>query len=367
MNFNHTRLIFARMLRGKSQKEMADFLGVTQRSIRAYENGDYVPEKIDLIADYLGFPITFFEKESIELISDQAISFRAKSTLSAKLKNQAKATVLIAEEFNKKIECLFQLSDLDIPDLSELTPEQAAVSLRNHWGLGSHPIDNMIELLEEKGVRVFSLDMDSSIDANCRWDNDQPYIFLNQNKSAERSRFDAAHELGHLVRDRYIDIIDDTREKEANSFASAFLMPEDSLRIRAPSFVTVQGLIELKKYWGVSVAALAYRMYQLELMPERVYTRIICPSISKMGYRTSEPEEMERETSLLWDQIKTLLDEEGISIQQIAEELSLNLKDIHDLTFNIFKSTSEKLIAIKGGADGNIPNSINEKSHLRVV
>ena len=86
-----------------------------------------------------------------------------------------------------------------------------------------------------------------------------------------------------------------------------------------------------------------------------------------MGYRTSEPEEMERETSLLWDQIKTLLDEEGISIQQIAEELSLNLKDIHDLTFNIFKSTSEKLIAIKGGADGNIPNSINEKSHLRVV
>lgn len=37
------------------------------------------------------------------------------------------------------------------------------------------------------------------IDAFSLWRDDRPYIFLNTSKSAERSRFDAAHELGHLV------------------------------------------------------------------------------------------------------------------------------------------------------------------------
>lgn len=55
-----------------------------------------------------------------------------------------------------------------------------------------------------KGIRVFSLAEEGrEADAFCTWHDSKPFVFLNRMKSAERCRFDAAHELGHLVRDVY--------------------------------------------------------------------------------------------------------------------------------------------------------------------
>jgi hypothetical protein len=80
------------------------------------------------------------------------------------------------------------------------SPDTAALYLRQNWGLGERPIPNMLKLLEAKGVRVFSLaENTKAVDAFSVWRNGLPYVFLNIAKSAERSRFDASHELGHLV------------------------------------------------------------------------------------------------------------------------------------------------------------------------
>jgi len=88
--------------------------------------------------------------------------------------------------------------------LSDLEPEEAAVTLRRLWGLGNAPIPNMIHLLESKGIRVFSLAEETrEVDAFCTWYESKPFTFLNTIKSAERSRFEAAHELGHLMRGYY--------------------------------------------------------------------------------------------------------------------------------------------------------------------
>ena len=81
----------------------------------------------------------------------------------------------------------------------------------------------MISLLESKGIRTFSLsDEAQEVDACCQWINDRPFIFLNISKSSERCRFDAAHELGHLVMHRHGIIEGRQMEQEANAFASAF-------------------------------------------------------------------------------------------------------------------------------------------------
>lgn len=92
-------------------------------------------------------------------------------------------------------------SEADLLDLShDNNPAAAARTIRQYWAIGERPIGNMVKLLETKGVRVFSLAENTrNVDAFSCWRNDEPYIFLNTFKSTERSRFDAAHELGHLV------------------------------------------------------------------------------------------------------------------------------------------------------------------------
>jgi len=98
------------------------------------------------------------------------------------------------------METQFNLPEADVPDLSLYSPEVAARVLRQEWSLGERPISNMTQLLESRGIRVFSLSEDTAkMNAFSIWRNQRPFVFLNTFKSAESSRFDAAHELGHLV------------------------------------------------------------------------------------------------------------------------------------------------------------------------
>jgi hypothetical protein len=116
-------------------------------------------------------------------------------------------------------------------------PEAVARALRTYWGLGEKPIKSMVHLLEAKGVSVFSLvENTKTIDAFSLWRRNIPFVFLNTIKTPERSRFDAAHELGHLVLHKHGGpeggrVVED----QANQFASAFLMPEAEVRARMPA------------------------------------------------------------------------------------------------------------------------------------
>src|SRR5699024_5969868 len=94
----------------------------------------------------------------------------------------------------------FNLPPVDVPDLEGMEPEAAADLVRAQWSLGVLPIKNVVHLLESRGVRVFSLVEDSrEVNAFSSWQGGViPYVFLNTVKSSESSRFDAAHELGHL-------------------------------------------------------------------------------------------------------------------------------------------------------------------------
>src|SRR2546428_34802 len=167
-----------------------------------------------------------------------------------------------------------------------LATEAAAKALRVRWGLGDKPISNMLWLLEAKGVRVFSLAEENvEVDAYSFWRGKQPLVFLNTMKSAEHSRFDAAHELGHLVLHQHGEPQGQEAEREAHAFAAAFLMPRGSVLANAPKFATVEHLVKLKKFWTVSVAALAYRLHAVGVLSEWHYRQIYI-EISKRRYRT---------------------------------------------------------------------------------
>jgi len=145
-------------------------------------------------------------------------------------------------------------------------------------------------MLEDHGVIVIRLSLASArIDAFSVAFADRPVVVLASDKSDRgRSRFDAAHELGHLVM-HGSDIWGMTEvEQEAHRFASAFLMPRDQIYVELPTRVDWPALFELKRRWQVSLAALLMRARSLGRLSESVYLSAI-KTASARGWRRTEP------------------------------------------------------------------------------
>lgn len=321
--------------------QFAKAIEVDLRSVSGYEKGEYEPkdDRLEHIANVLRFPVSFFMQGDIPLVSPDTASFRAMSKMSAAKRDIALSAGSIALLLNEAIESRFILPPIDLPDLSrEPTPESAAAELRRHWGLGELPIKNLIHLLESKGARIFSLVIDAEeVDAFSLWRERSPFIFLNTRKSCERSRFDCAHELGHLVIHHHGEQrIDGSQivEREADAFASAFLMPRASVLAYAPRVPTLDQILNLKEIWGVSVAALNYRFHQLGITSEWHY-RELAIQIARKGYRKSEPNSRPRETSQVLGKVLSGLRQDGVSKEKLAEELYISVDEIDELVFGL--------------------------------
>jgi Zn-dependent peptidase ImmA (M78 family)/DNA-binding XRE family transcriptional regulator len=360
--FNPGRLAFARRHRGLSKKQLADKLEVTYRALVGYELGEYPPaaDVLAALSAVLEFPEHFFFGDDLESLLAEDVSFRSLTKMAAKQRDAALTQSELALYFSKWLESRFELPTIDLPDLRQETdPEAAAEALREHWSLGQLAIRNMLHLLESKGVRVFSLSIRSAdVDALSTWKAETPFVFLNSYKSAERSRFDAAHELGHLVLHRHGPPSGRLGEEEAHRFASSFLMPAASVLARAPKIASVPELIRLKKVFGVSVAAINHRLHQLKLITDWQY-RSLAIQISKSGYRVCEPEEAARETSLILPMLLGKLYDDGFSRRRIAQELGLPLQELESLFFSLV------MTAVQGGRTG--PEEVKVKSNLQLV
>jgi Zn-dependent peptidase ImmA (M78 family)/transcriptional regulator with XRE-family HTH domain len=362
--FNPKRLTLARERRGLTKTKLAKAIGVDVRSVTAYETDAFRPDKERLaqLAQTLRFPIPFFFGDDLDQIAPDIVSFRSMSKMTAGQRDSALGAGAIALLLNEWIAARFDLPAAALPDLSQessqasrvggtkpevVHPEAAADTLRRMWGLGELPVKNMIHLLESKGIRVFSLSIDTAqLDAFSMWHADTPFVFLNTMKSCEHSRFDAAHELGHLVLHRHAGSKGQEAEREANAFASAFLMPRASVLANAPHMATVDQLIKFKAFWTVSVAALAYRLHDVNLVSDWHY-RNLCIEIAQRGYRKQEPREAPRETSQVLAKVFAALREDGTTKADIASALSVHVEEIDELVFGLaltaMSSASPKL------------------------
>lgn len=343
-------------------KALASDVGVEPRSISAYESGEFGPdsERLERLASVLNFPPAFFFGDDLDEPTPDIASFRALSKMTARQRDTALGAGAIALMLNAWIEKRFELPFAELPDLSrEDDPESAAMVLRQLWSIGEQPVKNMIHLLEAKGIRVFSLSVDAAeVDAFSMWRQSTPYVFLNTKKSAEHSRFDAAHELGHLILHRHGSPQGREAEHQANAFASAFLMPKASVLAYAPRMATLDHLIKLKKYWSVSVAALAYRLHNVDVLSDWHYQSLFIEIASK-GYRKREPDEGQRETSQVLQKVFSALRSENIYKLDIASELCVPVEELDQLVFGL------ALTGLKGGRGGAA--SSTRPPQLRVV
>lgn len=337
-DFNPSRLLLARQRRGWTKKSLADQTGLTSKTIATYESGERPPttESLSAIAQALRFPVQFFTGKDIEAPTDENASFRSFSRMTAGQRDAALAAGGIAYELSDWIDQKFQLPTPSVPDCTGLDPEIAAETVRAQWNLGSLPIKNMVHLLESKGVRVFSLAEETNqVNAFSCWRRGTtPFVFLNTQKSAEASRFDAAHELGHLVLHRHGSNKGKEVENEANAFASALLMPRDSVLAHGWKCRTTPDIIRSKKIWNVSAMALAYRLNKIGILTEWVY-RGICIDLSSQGARTNEIDPAPRETSQVLQKVLGLLRDQGTSVRAIAAELHVAVEDLNPILFGL--------------------------------
>lgn len=336
--FQPARLTLARERRGLTKEDLAKACDVTRRTVTDWEAGKVQAPPLELLSEVLGFPHEFFLEELADKVTVERASFRALTSLSARQTKMVLANATIVQALSSWIDRRFETPEVDLPWLDQLVaperesdpdPVDASESLRGIWGLGASPIRDLTALLESKGVRIFALNGDArEVDAFSLWLNERPTVFLNCDKSAERLRFDLAHELGHLVMHRGVATAGGRRfEVAANAFASAFLMPGRGLMAQVQGVPTLETVLQLKLLWRVSATAMVFRLHQLRLINDWQYRNWMV-DLSKRGYRRSEPDGLHPETSALLTQVLRLAREDGLSSNKLAGSLRMPLDDL---------------------------------------
>jgi Zn-dependent peptidase ImmA (M78 family)/transcriptional regulator with XRE-family HTH domain len=320
--FVRERLTEARQAMQMSRAELARLVDVTGQAIGYYESGERKPdmELLLKISVILNKPVSYFLHAPRAMDAPQSARFfRSVGPKSNRINLALDVRTKWLWEIVQFVVRYVPFPQPNIPTVQEPKSrdgytleeiETIATATRRAWGLGDGPIANMTALLETHGFVVSRLEIGSEkIDSFSSWIAGRPYIFLGSDKgSYARSRFDAAHELFHLIGHGDISHEDlerkrvrDRVEREAQWFAGAFLLPKSALLSEFYS-TRASHLLGLKRRWGASMQAIAHRSKDIGAIGEGEYIGFR-KLMSAKGQLSKEP--LDEETPL--EQPKLLL------------------------------------------------------------
>lgn len=372
--FNGERLKIARMWRNLSATQLADLTGFSRQTISMLENGKLMnPEfaTVQKLSEKLEFPITFFLEETKINLNESTTFFRSLLTTNKKYRvEQEEKIKFIAIVYNMLSEYL-EFEKVNLPQIpTNATPQEAANILREYWGLGNRPIENIVYLVESNGLIVTDFETATGdVDAfshKITSDDMETYLigYSKNKRTAARIHFDVAHEIGHILLHNWredLECIDKEEFKEielqAHAFASAFLLPEDEFRKDVSPYATnLAYYTELKKTWKVSIAAMIRRAKDLDIITADDYSRLM-RNMQKQGIRKIEPlddELVTAEPSLLRQAIKILFDQKVFTPNEFLEELS------REYGLTLYHKDIETLLGLKKG-------TFEEKENPKIV
>lgn len=303
------RLKLARRKAGYSLRDLSAAMGekVTAQAIGKYERGESIPSSGVLLAlaKALGVSVSYLmDTHGIDL---SGVEFRTKASTTGQDRAHVQTAVLEWIERYLQIETVLDLDSAQwqspLPKPRKLArigdAEKLAEDVREKWELGLDPIPNMTELLEEKGLKVLTTELPERVSGfTCMVQRPGnlsalPVIVVNNQFSLERRRLTLAHELAHRLIDTD-SLSDKDEEKAATLFAGAFLMPREHLRREVGKHRNALGykeLVDLKRLYRVSGAALLMRLRQLDVISEA--TLVYAFQTIARGWRTQEPCEIE--------------------------------------------------------------------------
>ena len=318
---------------------------VTAQAIGKYERNESMPGSGVLIAlaDALEVSVDYLVGDPEMVL--EAVEFRKKKITSKREEAQVEAKVVHLLERYLLVEELLGLRTIEwhrpreapYPVISEVFEgDRAALNLRDYWDLGNDPIPNLVELLEEQGIKVLAVDLTNidGLTARVRYGGSSsvPVIVVNRKDWGERQRFTLAHELGHLAMDVAANL---DEEKAAQCFAGAFLMPANALWQKIGKHRKSIGwseLFELKQLFGVSVQAITYRCRELGIFNEALFRRLF-NSFGRFGWRQppyQEPYARKGEEPKRFERLAfRALAEGAISDSKAAELLGVSVRELN--------------------------------------
>lgn len=346
------RLRQAREARGLSVVALADLAGVSSAAISQYEKGQHLPrmETSEVLAKRLNLPLSYFLKpEVVAPVEQHRLFYRSMSSATKQARTRAGRRLEWFKEIVAYFEQFFDFPEPNVPDfglsddfreITRATIESAAEQLRAYWRLGMEPVADVIRTMEANGIYVSRGTLGAeTLDAFSEFDAQRPYVFLNSDKNVlVRSRFDCAHELGHLVLHRNVKQKDLNRavdfkviESQAHHFAGAFLFPAKSFQ-RDIWGLSLDSFRSLKPTWKISVAAMISRASQLEMLDEEE-TKRLWINLSRRGWRQCEPlDDLPCEQPKMLAKAADALIKNGIKTrEQIIADLTLPHSDFVEL------------------------------------
>jgi Zn-dependent peptidase ImmA (M78 family)/transcriptional regulator with XRE-family HTH domain len=275
---------------------VAQRAGLTPPALSQFESGAARPAAAtqDRLSTVLEVPTAFF---ALPLLDTHEGFFRSLRRTAVADRRRARAVAHIAHDLATCGGAAARIPPPSVPRISVTTVgndgedvDRIAAEVRTVWGIPRGPIANVVELLESHGVIVTRLPLGSTdVDAFSLPFSDRPIVVLGVEKNDRaRSRFDAAHELGHLVlHGEQVWGMPET-ERQAHRFAASFLMPAQDIADQLPQRTDWPRLFELKRRWQVSLAALLMPARSLGCMAEGDYLTAVKAS-SARGWRRLEP------------------------------------------------------------------------------
>lgn len=336
-----TLLRMARHLRGFTQKKCSDRVGVAQAVYSRMENDlvEVDDEMVRRASGLFDLPAEFFD------LNDPV--YGPPVSVHPMLRGPARVTArdvdMITAELNLRVMHLRRFLEsvelnpsLDIPRLdaeSYASPAEIADIVRRHWKVPSGPIKNLTRLMERAGIVIGFSDFGGASISGVTFSapGQPPIVLLNPGHPADRVRFTLAHELGHMIMHRFPT---SEMEKEANHFASVFLLPRQELResLRGRR-ITLEVLASLKPEWKMSMQGILFAADREGILTKN-QARYLWTQISARGWKTAEPTSLDfahDRPTVLPTILKALLNDLGFEKSEVLHMARVKEKEFDRL------------------------------------
>ncbi|QYZ78231.1 helix-turn-helix domain-containing protein [Methanofollis formosanus] len=331
------RIKVARKGAGMSQRDLGAAIGVTAPAISKYEKGEVIPNSrvLILLSEALNVNIDFFFRKVAANLSEP--HYRCRKSLKKKEENIIHGKVTDWLERYLEVEMISGITaSLVLPSREECRVstledvEAIAQKVRDEWDLGLDPIENVMDVLEQHGIKVGIFEAPDSFDALTFYhDEKTPVIAINKSMTGDRQRYNCAHELGHLILQVEPSL---DEEDAAHRFAGAFLVPREMVWKelgKKRRVIDLRELYLLKHKYGMSMKAWIHRARDLGIITKGsekgLYIRLNRVMVGKEEPAKQVKHEMPTYMHLL---ILRAMNEKKITLSRARELFGGNLPEI---------------------------------------
>jgi Zn-dependent peptidase ImmA (M78 family)/DNA-binding XRE family transcriptional regulator len=338
------RIQRARKASGLSLRDLGEQIALSHAAVKKYEDNVVIPSSDILIklAKALHVKVEYFFRP--ERFTLKNIYYRKHADIPERHLDEITAKILDQVEQRVELENVFPtppVQPFSIKNLPKIITqidqiEDLADQVRKQWGLGLDPIPDLIDILEERGIKVFEVNNEQypKFDGLYAKVNTMPVVVIGDQRPGDRQRFTLAHELGHLLLDnRLAEGLD--IENYCNRFAGAFLLPSQSIITvlgKHRNSIEPRELALLKQEFGISMTSILHRAEETGIISNKIY-RQIRTEFNDRGWSKTEPGEQypKRKAHLFEQMIFHALAEQYIGESKAAELMNMPLEAFRSL------------------------------------